>query len=344
MPLIRIAASLSAFGALFFASALQAEDLNVYFKTSPRLELLRPFADPVGMSLLITGADGRPIGEGVVEIRLDAPKPGRFFSTDFPHVEGTRLNEMRLVLRQGRANWSYLLPIRGEYHLTVDVAASDGRKARKVFAFKVRENESKWLFLGAFSLGLFFLGFFAGRIFTRAGAARIAATVAAWLLGSAGSFSAQGSAEPPGKVTLALGSARVGTPIEVRWRLENGPVVRKAPALLTLTITHLEKGKVVFGIEKLAVLDEFSMKFQFPDGAEYKVEAVAHIPGEPVIRSEQRVSAVAAEPPLRATLPALAYFLALIALGLAAGRWSKLRKESLITEITQSGRKERGRL
>jgi hypothetical protein len=344
LPLIQIAASLSAFGALFFASALQAEDLNIYFKTSPRLELLRPFADPVGMSLLITGADGRPIGEGVVEIRLDAPKPGRFFSTDFPHVEGTRLKEMRLALRQGRANWNYLLPIRGEYHLAVDVAASDGRKARKVFAFKVRENESKWLFLGAFSLGLFFLGFFAGRMFTRAEAAEVAGIVAALLFGAAGSLLAQGSAEPPGKATLAIGSARVGTPSDVRWRLENGPAVKKAPALLTLTITHLEKGKVVFGVEKLAVRDEFSMKFQFPDGAEYKVEAVAHIPGEPVIRNQQRVWAAAAEPPPRAMLPALAYFLALIALGLAAGRWSKLRRKgSSIAEITQSGQKERGR-
>ena len=113
----------------------------------------------------ITGADGKPIEQGTVDIRLDAPKLGWFFSTDFPLVEGTRLSEMRLRLRQGRAVWKTLLPIRGEYHLMVNVVTLDGKKASKVFAFKVRENESKWLLLAVFSFGLFLLGFFAGRIF-----------------------------------------------------------------------------------------------------------------------------------------------------------------------------------
>ncbi len=110
------------------------------------------------MSLLITGADGRPINQGFVEIRLDAPKPGRFFSTDFPFIEGSRLSEMRLALRQGRATWNYLLPIRGEYRLAVDVVTLDGKKASKIFDFRVRENEQKWFILGAFSVGLFLLG------------------------------------------------------------------------------------------------------------------------------------------------------------------------------------------
>ena len=79
------------------------------------------------MSLLITGADGRPVKQGVVDIRLDAPEPGRFFSTDFPFVEGTRLSEMRMELRQGRANWKFLFPIRGEYRLTVVATTADAR-------------------------------------------------------------------------------------------------------------------------------------------------------------------------------------------------------------------------
>jgi hypothetical protein len=160
---------LCALFAFFFVSFLPgvtvwAEDLTIYFKTTPRIELLRPYADPANMSLLITGADGRPVKQGVVDIRLDAPEPGRFFSTDFPFVEGTRLSEMRMELRQGRANWKFLFPIRGEYRLTVVATTADCGKASKNFKFYVRENQKKWFALTGFSVGLFLLGLMAGRV------------------------------------------------------------------------------------------------------------------------------------------------------------------------------------
>ena len=278
------------------------------------------------MSLLITGADGRPVNQGYVDIRLDAPKQGRFFSTDFPFIEGTRLNEMRLELRQGRANWSYLLPIRGEYRLAVDAVTVDGKKSSQVFALRVRENERKWLALGGFSAALFLLGFAAGRIFTQAWTAAIAFVAVASLLRATEVFSAQEIIKPSHGAILEIEPAKVGTPTGVRWRLKSEPVGDQTVAVLTLMITHLEKGKVVFGVEKLPVAGEFSMKFQFPDGAEYRVAASANVLGNPPIRNEEVVSVTGIEPPARAMLPALSYFLALIALGLGAGRWSKLKK------------------
>jgi hypothetical protein len=60
-----------------FAPALWGQELNVYFKTSPRLELLRPFADPADLALLVTGSNGRPVENATVNVRLDAPAPGR---------------------------------------------------------------------------------------------------------------------------------------------------------------------------------------------------------------------------------------------------------------------------
>lgn len=328
MSLISFAGPVLFVIAIFFSSPLRAEDLNIYFKTSPRFELLRPFADPVSMSLLITGADGRPINQGYVDIRLDAPRQGRFFSTDFPFIEGTRLNEMRLELRQGRANWSFLLPIRGEYRLAVDAVSPDGKKASQLFAFRVRENERKWLALGGFSAALFLLGFAAGRIFTQARTVAIAFVAVASLLVSTEVFSGQEMTKSLHTATLEVEPAKVGAPTGVRWRLKSEPVGDKTGAVLTLMITQLEKGKVVFGVEKLPVAGEFSMKFQFPDGAEYRLAATANIPGVPPIRNEEVVSVTGIEPPARAMLPALSYFLALIVLGLGAGRWSKLRKGS----------------
>jgi hypothetical protein len=312
--------------AALFGSALGAEDLNVYFKISPRIELLRPFADPIDLSLLITGADGRPVKQGSVAIRLDAPAPGRFFSTDFPLVEGTLLNEMQLSLRQGRANWKYLFPIRGEYRLAVDVVADDGRKASKTFSFKVRENQEKWLALCAFSAALFILGFAAGRIFTGTRERTVSLIAMALLSGFAPSLNAQpgGAAGPAG---LEIEPVTVGKPSILRWSSANGGDANPT-GFLTLTITHLEKQKIVFAVEKVPVAREWSMKFHFPDGAEYRVVAFAQVPGEEPIRYQQLVSVTGVEPPMKAMVPVLSYFLAVIVLGLGAGRWSKRRAGS----------------
>ena len=301
-----------------------AEDLTIYFKTTPRIELLRPYADPANMSLLITGADGRPVKQGVVDIRLDAPEPGRFFSTDFPFVEGTRLSEMRMELRQGRANWKYLFPIRGEYRLAVVATTADGRKASKDFKFYVRENQKKWFALTGFSVGLFLLGLMAGRVFTGARSAMISLVAAVLLVGSSR------AGEPPRvreteNAGLEIGAATVGTPTAVRWFLRNAEITGKSNTLLTLAITHLEKEKIAFEVERIPVDKEFSMKFQFTDGAEYRVVALAEVPGKPPLRSEKVIGVTAIEPPAKASVPALAYFVGLIALGLGAGRWTKRR-------------------
>jgi hypothetical protein len=96
-------------------------------------------------------------------------------------------------------------------------------------------------------------------------------------------------------------------------------------ALLSLAITHLEKGKVVFAIEKVAVDREYTFNFHFPDGAEYRINAVAELTGRPPVRDQQLVTVAGVEPPLTAQIPALGVFLAVIAVGLGAGRFSKRR-------------------
>jgi hypothetical protein len=296
-----------------------AEELGVHFKTTPRPELLRPFADPVDLSLLVTGSDGKPVKQGSVTLRLDAPAPGRFFSTDFPLLEGTLLNEMRLPLRQGKADWKYLFPIRGSYRLVVDVDADGGRKASKVFDITVREDRTKWLAFGVFSAALFVFGFWAGRIFTGARSPAIALIITGALSGSAGASPAQ-SVEA---TALEIEAAIVGKPALVRWRSAEENGAQSLQTLLSLTITHLEKEKMVFAIDKVPLSGEWSMKFHFPDGAEYRVAGVASIPGRPPQHSDQIVSVSGVEPPARAMAPAMAYFVGVIALGLAAGRWSK---------------------
>jgi len=305
-----------------------AEELKIYLKTTPTLGLLRPFAEPVNISLLVTHADGRPVEQGRVAIVLDAPKSGAFMSTDFPVVEGSRLLELVLPLRQGRAGWKYLFPIRGDYRLSVSVIGADGKPMAKNFVISIIENRAKWLWLGLFCVGLFLFGFAAGRIFTV-----IPATVAtSALLLSLGGFSTVNGHDGPSPVdkaaspptALEIAGATVGKPTRLRWRAPDGGNVM---TLLSLTITHLEKGKTVFAMDRVPVAKQYLLDFHFPDGAEYRVNSLAEVPGQEPVRTVQLVSVTGVEPPLTAQMPALVFFLTLIALGLGVGRFSKISRD-----------------
>jgi hypothetical protein len=328
LSLKNLAALLALVPFFFLSSPLWADDINIYFKASPPLELLRPYSDPATMTLLITGAEGKPVAEGRVAIRLDAPEPGRFFSTDFPLVEGSPLLDMSLSLRQGKAEWKYLFPIRGRYRLSVEFIAPDGRTVNRIFPLRIRENEQKWFFLGIFTVGLFVLGVFAGRIFTGTlsnAKGRAAACVLVAMNCLFGSIEVAAQEVEQGKYfnQLEIIPATVGKLSSVRWKLAGKENAESRAALLTLTIAHLEKGKTVFSVERLPVSGEFGIKFQFTDGAEYRVTAIASVAGGQMLRTSQNISIAGVEPPARAAIPALAFFLVVIALGLAVGRWSR---------------------
>ena len=315
---------------VLFGAPAPAEEFHIYFKTSPPAPSLRPLAETTTLSLLVTAADGRPVREGWLAIGLDAPAASRFFSTDFPVVEGKPLADVRLPLRRGKAEWRYLFPIRGEYRLSVDYLTSEGKQASQTFKFRIRENPIKWIVLGSFMVGLFSLGFIAGRVFSVRQAGREQS--AAFLVLCMGCFFACGASAAETKIgqrqyagRLEIAPATVGQPTRVRWRLLAGDGEEKPTVALTLVITHLEKEKIVFAVEKISVDDEFSMNFHFTDGAQYKLTAIADIPGRRSLRTEETVTVAAVEPPPKAMLPALALFLSAIACGIIAGRWSRVK-------------------
>lgn len=309
---------------MLFGVAGGADEFKIYLKTSPAQELLRPFADPVNIALLVTHADGRPLEQGNVAIVLDAPKSGPFLATDFPVVEGSRLLEMALPLRQGRAQWKYLFPIRGDYHLSVTLNAAGATAQSQSFVIPVLENRAKWLWLSLFCAGLFLVGFAAGRIFTATSA--LAPTLSVILL--LGGFATVSSHDGPARTEpaanppagLEIAAASVGKPTRLHWRSSES----SAPnALLSLSVFHLEKHKTVFAIDKVPVAGDYSVDFHFPDGAEYRVNSIAEVAGQAPLRTEQLVAVTGVEPPMTAQVPALLLFLAVIALGLGAGRFSK---------------------
>jgi hypothetical protein len=337
LSLKNLASFIALVASLLFCSSSWADDIDIYFKASPRLELLHPYSDPATLTLLVTGADGKPVTQGRVAIGLEAPDSSRFFATDFPQVEGSRLLDLSLPLRQGRAEWKYLFPIRGRYRLTVEFTALDGQRATKTFTLAIRENKQKWVFLTIFSLAVFVLGVMAGRIFTSRSipARKITAGLVVLLASSMASIEtvrAQGTERSGQFGWLEIDPATVGKLSKVRWRLSGEANARSHTVLLTLTITHLEKGKMVFSVERLPVESEFAMDFQFTDGADYRVSAIAYATGGRMLRTEQNIAVTGVEPSMREMIPAIGFFLGVIALGLGVGRLS--RRAAKAIEIT----------
>ena len=290
-------------------------------------ELLVPNEGPTDLSLLITRADGRPLERGTVAVRLEAPRPGASFSTDVPLIEGTVLSEMRLPLRQGKISWKYLFPIRGEYYLYVEVLSGEGLTATRSFRFTIRESRQKWLTLGGFALGLCLLGFVAGRIFTekKAAAAMLAMAMVLATVNEKVEVAAEEAPKEINSERLEIEPATVGKASRMYWSLADDRADGKSLTALTLTITQLEENKTVFALQGVTVAGEFEMRFHFTDGSEHRVSAIAATPGREPIKSEKIISVTAAEPPVRAMIPALVFFLALIASGLVVGRYSKRR-------------------
>ena len=79
----------------------------------------------------------------------------------------------------------------------------------------------------------------------------------------------------------------------------------------------------MFAVDKIPVEGEYSINFHFIDGAEHRITANAEMPGGRSARTEQVVSVSAVEPPITAMVPAMSFFLAMIAAGLGVGRWSR---------------------
>ena len=124
---------------------------------------------------------------------------------------------------------------------------------------------------------------------------------------------------------LEVDPAVVGKPSEIHLQLSERKTGNPVPARLTLTITHLEKGKRIFSLDRIPTKGEFHLAFHFTDGAEHQVSAVAEVEGGESVRQQQLITVTGVEPPREAIFPSLFIFLTVIAVGLVAGRISRRR-------------------
>ncbi|MGH7848185.1 MAG: hypothetical protein ACREQW_23850 [Candidatus Binatia bacterium] len=144
------------------------------------------------------------------------------------------------------------------------------------------------------------------------------------MIGSLWLFRAGGADAQIAKVggELIVETAPVGKLSRLAWRLPGND----GPALLTVTITNLEMEKRVLFLSRVPTQGKFGFNFQFTDGAQHRIIALAEIEGKEPVRQETVVAATAAEPARIAVLPSLFFFLGVIAAGMVTGYASRKKR------------------
>lgn len=125
---------------------------------------------------------------------------------------------------------------------------------------------------------------------------------------------------------LEVSPAGVGQPSQIRWLLSDPKTGKPVTSRLTLAITHLEKEKRIFFLNKIQTNGDFTFSFHFTDGSAHRITSVAEVEGMGPMREERTITVTGVDPPRVAVLRSLFFFLAVIALGLVIGRMSRRKR------------------
>ncbi|MFS1511063.1 hypothetical protein VQL36_01305 [Chengkuizengella sp. SCS-71B] len=122
----------------------------------------RPDLDTAKVELTFT-----EIENGSANILLSSPERNFFSPTDFPIVEGTKLIDSTILVENGKAEFDYMFPIRGDYQMKVEVLDENGTLAgTHLLNIHIPENpdevQNAIVFVGILVL----FGFFVGLILT----------------------------------------------------------------------------------------------------------------------------------------------------------------------------------
>lgn len=160
--------------------------------TDRPLDQVVPDEGEVELIIKLRDASGAPIPRAELRVELTAPPTNPLFSTDFPHVEGSRLIASDVLAVDGRFSMRIVAPIRGAYHLQVTAKPPTGTTAFAPTSAEwrpaIRENPEKIRRLALFVIGLTLIsgasGFILGRTRTTPllRAAKLAASAAFALL------------------------------------------------------------------------------------------------------------------------------------------------------------------
>lgn len=152
----------------------QSPQPTVRLTTEPSLNQIIPFEAeavkapfPVLLKLQAQDAAGVPLENAKIKLTILTPPKNPWFTTDFPIVEGTKLLEMEAIAPKGELQFQQMLPIRGNYKLSVNVtpiAANAFTPIQQTLTLSVPENSVKYRNFGILAVILLLVGLGGGLV------------------------------------------------------------------------------------------------------------------------------------------------------------------------------------
>jgi hypothetical protein len=109
-------------------------------------EALKP-QTPTLLTLTARNPVGELLANSLFKVQIFTPSSNPFLSTDFPVVEGTKLLELNAIAPEGKLQIQQMLPIRGKYHLLVNVmpiVVNQFSPIEQTLILDVPENPAKY--------------------------------------------------------------------------------------------------------------------------------------------------------------------------------------------------------
>jgi len=147
--------------------AAEENDLQIQVQSTPAFNAIKPNFDSP-FSIVVKDSKGQPVKDVELAFTLESPATKFFPSTDVPRVEGLTLMQSKVFVPEGKLDFRYAFPIRGEYALTVKATptVNPNQAVEKTLHFTINENPAKVRNVSIFISGLLLLGFATGYILT----------------------------------------------------------------------------------------------------------------------------------------------------------------------------------
>ncbi|GAB6174899.1 hypothetical protein JCM15765_43770 [Paradesulfitobacterium aromaticivorans] len=147
--------------------AAEENDLQIQLQSTPEFNVIKPNFDSQ-FSIVVKDNKGQPVKDVELAFTLESPAAKFFPSTDVPRVEGLTLMKSKVFVPDGKLDFGYVFPIRGEYALTVKATptGNPNHAVEKTLHFTINENPTKVRNVSIFISVLLLLGFATGYILT----------------------------------------------------------------------------------------------------------------------------------------------------------------------------------
>lgn len=319
-------------GVLAAGYSRAAPAARIQVETEPAADVIVPDETVVQTRVAAVDADGRPIPNSVVTVKVETPASS-WLTTDFPHVEGTTLLSLDTEASEGVVEFGTIYPIRGTYTIEAQATLPDGTVVTAQPALTIGENPVERRNILLLVAGLFGFGGIAGWVIGRS--RRAAATLAVIIVFA---FPTAVDAHGPGDheagsdqplvvtkqdaldltLTVAPGHGAVGARNTV-WVDVRDPAGAPVPGEVTVEAYHVEDDLTVARFRlPLDARGTAQVQTQFFDGAEHELRVEARSEGD-VVTLSTPIDVVGVAPPLGTKLRTLGLLLVPVALGLTAG-------------------------